>query len=65
MCGSGGLATQSCPTLATPWIIAPLSMGFSRQECWHGLPFSSPGDLPIQVSNSGLLHCRRFFTDEL
>ena len=25
---------------------APLSMGFSRQEYWTGLPFSSPGDLP-------------------
>ena len=25
---------------------APLSMGFSRQEHWSGLPFSSPGDLP-------------------
>ena len=24
---------------------APLSMGFSRQERWSGLPFSSPGDL--------------------
>ena len=23
-----------------------LSMGFSRQEHWSGLPFSSPGDLP-------------------
>ena len=34
---------------ATPWTIAyqaPLSMGFSRQECWSGLPFLSPGDLP-------------------
>jgi len=32
---------QSCPTLATPWIVAhqaPLSMGFSRQEHWSGLP---------------------------
>ena len=29
---------QSCPTL--------LSMKFSRQEYWRGLPFSSPGDLP-------------------
>ena len=32
-----------------PWIIvdqAPLSMGFSRQEYWSGLPFPSPGDLP-------------------
>ena len=25
---------------------APLSMGFSRQEYWGGLPFPSPGDLP-------------------
>ena len=34
---------------AAPWTIAcqaPLSMGFSRQECWRGLPFPSPGDLP-------------------
>ena len=25
---------------------APLSMRFSRQEYWRGLPFPSPGDLP-------------------
>ena len=25
---------------------APLSMGFSKQEYWSGLPFPSPGDLP-------------------
>ena len=25
---------------------APLSMGFSRQEYWSGLPFPSPEDLP-------------------
>ena len=34
---------------ATPWTIAyqaPLSMEFSRQEYWSGLPFPSPGDLP-------------------
>ena len=33
----------------TPWTVArqaPLSMGFSRQEYWSGLPFPSPGDLP-------------------
>ena len=24
---------------------APLSMEFSRQECWNGLPFPTPGDL--------------------
>ena len=32
----------------TPWTIAlqaPLSMEFSRQEYWNGLPFPSPGDL--------------------
>ena len=40
------LVTQSCPTLR-PWTVAlaPLSMGFSRQEYWSGLPFPSPGDL--------------------
>ena len=45
----GGLVAKSCPTLVTPWTIAhqaPLSMGFSRQEYWSGLPFPSPGDLP-------------------
>ena len=34
---------------ASPWTVAyqaPPSMGFSRQECWSGLPFPSPGDLP-------------------
>ena len=37
----------------TPWTLAsqaPLSMGFSRQEYWSGLPFPSPEDLP----NSGI-----------
>ena len=36
-------------SFTTPWIIAhqvPLSMGFSRQDSWSGLPFPSPGDLP-------------------
>ena len=34
---------------STPWIVThqvPLSMGFSRQEYWSGLPCPSPGDLP-------------------
>ena len=38
---------------ATSWTVAhqvSLSMGFSRQEYWSGLPFPSPGDLP----NSGI-----------
>ena len=53
---------------ATPWTIAyqaPLSMGFSRQEYWSGLPFPSPGvgrSLGLQETrgwNLGLLHCRQ------
>ena len=37
------------PLFANPWTVAyhdPPSMGFSRQECWSGLPFPFPGDLP-------------------
>ena len=47
--GGGGLVAKSCLTLRTPWTVArqaPLFMGFSRQECWSGWPFPSPGDLP-------------------
>ena len=44
------LALKSCLTLChTPWTVAhksPLSMGFSRQEYWSGLPWPPPGDLP-------------------
>ena len=42
---------QSCPTLCNSMAPqqahqAPLSIGFSRQECLSGLPFPSPVDLP-------------------
>ena len=40
---------QSCLTfwtLRTVARLALLSMGFSRQEYWHGLPFPPPGELP-------------------
>ena len=41
---------RSCVQLfVTPWTVAhqaPLSMGFSRQGYWSGLPCPSPGDLP-------------------
>ena len=40
---------QSCLTLYDPMDCspqAPLSVGFSRQESWSGLPCSPPGDLP-------------------
>ena len=58
--------TQSCPTLATPWTVAhqaPLSMEFSRQEYWSGLPFPSAGPLPnpgIEPASPALTG--RFFT---
>ena len=41
---------------ATPWTVAyqaSLSMGFSRQEYWSGLPFPSPGDLPDPGTEPG------------
>ena len=44
--------------LVTLWTVArqaPLSMGFSRQEYWSGLPCPPPGHLPTQRSNSHLL----------
>ena len=37
-------------SLWSPWTVAcqtPLSMEFSRQEYWSGLPFPPPGDLPL------------------
>ena len=40
----------------TVWTVAcqtSLSMGFSRQEYWSGLPFPSPGDLPDPGINPG------------
>ena len=40
---------QLCLTLCDLWTVArqaPLSMGFSRQEYWSGLPCPPPGDLP-------------------
>ena len=37
-------------SFVTPWAVAnqaPLSTGFGRQGHWSGLPFPSPGDLPV------------------
>ena len=42
------LVIQLCPALCFPWTVtckAPLSMEFSREEDWNGLPFPSPGGL--------------------
>ena len=56
------LVTKSCLTVATPWTVAcqaPLSMGFSKQEYWNGLPFLLQATFLIQELNSCLLHCRQ------
>ena len=42
-------AASVLPDSVSPWTVthqAPLSMGFSRQKYWSGLPCPSPGDLP-------------------
>ena len=56
------LDAQLCLTTCDPMDCshqAPLSMGFSRQESWNGLPFFSQGILLIQGLNLGLMHCRQ------
>ena len=55
---------QSCPTLGVHQ--APLSLGFSRQEYWSGLPFPPSGDFPDPGISPGSLKSPvlvgRFFT---
>ena len=49
MTSSCAKSVQSCLTLSNPvgcTCQAPLTMGFSRQEHWTGLPGPPPGDLP-------------------
>ena len=53
----GGCSQLLCSILlfATPWTVAcwpPLSMKFSRQEYWGGLPFPPSGDLSDPGLNS-------------
>ena len=53
----------------TPWTAAhqaPLSVGFSRQEYWSGLPFPPPGNLPNPgVKPTSLALAGGCFTTEL
>ena len=64
--GKDTTRAQSCLTLCDPIDCSPpgsLSMEFSRQEYWSGLPFPSPGDLPhpgIEPLSPAL--AGRFFT---
>ena len=50
-------------SFVTPWTVArqgPLSMGFSKQEYWSGLPFASPEEL----HNPGIKHASPAFAGE-
>ena len=54
----GSVRAQSCLTFCDTWI--PLSMEFSRQEYWSGLPFPPPEDLadpgiePVSLASPAL-----------
>ena len=59
------LVIQSCPTLCSPMGCSPagpLSMEFSGQEYWSGLPFPSPGNLPRDWTQVSCI-AGRFFTN--
>ena len=59
---------QSCPTLQPYGTIARqdrLSRGFSRQECWRGLPCRPPGDLPNPGINPSSVCLLRWQEDSL
>jgi len=66
--GGGGLVSKSGLTPATQWTVAcqaPLSIGFTRQEYWSGLPFPSPRDLPNPgIKPTSLALAGEFFTAE-
>ena len=52
------LSCSVVSNLSMPCTVAfqsPLSMEFSRQEYWSGLPFSTPGDLPLKVKIGSLI----------
>ena len=55
------MCAQLCPTPCDPQ--APLSMGFSREEYWNGLPFPPPGDLPDpEIEPGSPVMAGRFFS---
>ena len=62
------LVGKSCPTLCNPWTVAhqaPLPMGFSRQEYWPGLLFSSLENLPDPEIEPGSLRSSELEADSL
>ena len=52
---SHSIVSNSCDPM--DYSQAPLSMGFSRQEYWSGLPFLPPRIFPTQESKLGFLLC--------
>ena len=67
--GVGAKLLSQVQLFATPWTVAPLSplsIGFSRQEYWSGLPCPPPGDLPDPgiepISTISPALADRFFT---
>ena len=62
---SRSVVSNSFVTPRTEALQARLSMGFSRQEYWSGLPFPPPGDLPDPgIKPASLALAGRFFTTE-
>ena len=63
------LVAKSCPTLCDPVdysLTAPLSVRFSRQQYWSGLPFPSQGDLPnLGIESRSPILAGGFFTTEM
>ena len=60
VCISFSLVAKSCPTLATPCTVAcqaPLSLVFSKQEYWSGLPFPSLGSILINLLIFNIYSC--------
>ena len=63
-----GIVLNCILLFATPWTVAhqgPLSMEFSRQDYWSGLPFPTPGHFLIQGSNPHLLSLLHWQVDSL
>ena len=58
---------QLCPALCDPVNCSPpgSSMGISREEFWSGLPFPSPGDLPLPGIDPGSLPSPELQADSL
>ena len=54
---------KSCPTLFRT-LPGSSSLEFSRQECWSGLPFPTPGDLPDPEIEPVSRNAGSFFTAE-